>query len=256
MDRNYLVREYVEKERSTYDIAAECKTYPNKVRRMLRKYGIPLRDKSEAQSLAIESGRHKHPTKGYKRPEAIKIKISEGVAKAWRKISEGEKAKRVLAAKAQWEAMLDDQKDELRKLAAEAVRKAAEEGSKLEKYLLVELRRKEYQVFFHKTNIVSREQLQVDIFLPQLKVAIEVDGPAHFLPIWGEENLAKHITSDNAKTGLLLGEGYVLIRIKNLAKNVSKIQYRKLLTELLNKLECIKEQFPPPESRLIEIEVA
>lgn len=63
----YVLREYVEKKRSTHDIAEECYTYPNKVRRMLIKYGITLRDNSEAQSQALASGRRKHPTKGKKR---------------------------------------------------------------------------------------------------------------------------------------------------------------------------------------------
>jgi very-short-patch-repair endonuclease len=256
LSREYLLREYVQNQRSTYDIAQECNTYPNRVRRALRQHKIKCRNKSAAQSVAIKTGRHKHPTKGNKRPEDIRIKISEGVAKAWESLGEAGKEKRVLLAKQQWEAMSEEQREQFRKLAAEAVRKAAEEGSKLEKFLLIELKIHNYTVLFHKTNMISREELQVDLYLPDLKVAIEVDGPAHFYPIWGEQNLAKHLTADHAKTGLLLAGGYVLIRIKNLAKNVSKIQYRNLLTNLLERLESIKTHFPPPSERLVEIELA
>jgi very-short-patch-repair endonuclease len=256
LSREYLVREYVQNQRSTYDIAQECGTYPNKVRRALKQHQISCRDKSEAQSVAIKTGRNKHPTKGNIRSEEIRIKISEAMARAWEQMSEAEKARRVEIAQQQWHTMPEEQKEHFKKLAAEAVRKAAEEGSKLEKFLLTELRRHQYAVLFHKTNMISREELQVDLYLPDLKVAIEVDGPTHFYPIWGEENLAKHLSADHAKTGLLLAGGYVLIRIKNLTKNVSKIQYRNLLTNLLNRLQSIKNQFPPPSDRLIEIELA
>jgi very-short-patch-repair endonuclease len=255
ISRQYLVNEYINKHRSTYDIAKECKTYANRIRRLLIEYKIPLRDKSQAQSVAIQSGRHKHPTKGNKRTEAVRIKISEGVAKAWRSIDEVEKQKRVKFAQEQWTNMSEEDREQLRKLAAEAVRKAAEEGSKLEKYLLVELKRHGYNVIFHKANMLSNERLQVDLYLPELRTAIEIDGPSHFLPIWGETNLAKHLVADNTKTGLLLAAGYVLIRIKNLSKNVSKIQYRNLLTNLLQRLESIKKQFPEESCRLIEVEL-
>jgi very-short-patch-repair endonuclease len=255
IDRDYLLREYIDKERSIYDISKECNTYPNAILRALRKHHIPVRDKSAAQSAAIRSGRHKHPTRGKKRTEDVRIKISQGVAKAWESIPDTEREYRINQGKRQWEAMDDYDKDRLRTLAAEAVRMAATKGSKLEQYLLVELKRRGYQAVFHKANLVSDESLQVDIFVPELRTAIEVDGPAHFFPIWGEENLSKHLSSDHTKTGLLLAEGYVLIRIKNLVKNVSKFQYRNLLTNLLDKLQYIKQQFPPENARLIEIEL-
>jgi len=47
-----------------------------------------------------------------------------------------------------------------------------------------------------------------------MNIAIEVDGPSHFLPVWGDEVLAKNIKYDQKKTGLILGKGLKLIRIK------------------------------------------
>jgi very-short-patch-repair endonuclease len=251
----YLWDEYVIKERSTYDIATECSTYPNKVLRALKKFGIPRRDKSKAQAIAIKTGRHQHPTEGKPRSEDVKIKISEAVAKIWKSMDEATKQRRITLAQEQWEKMPDDKKEELRRLASEAVRKAADEGSKLEKFLLIELQHKGYKVTFHQEHIVSREGLQVDLLLPELKVAIEVDGPTHFLPIWGEANLAKHILSDNRKTGLLLNAGYVLIRIKYLIKTMSKIHERTLLAQIIECLQSIEKSFPPITERLIELEV-
>ena len=65
-NKDFLVREYVENNRSTYWISEKLGTYPNKVRRALKFLGVDLKSKSEAQSNALKSGRHKHPTKGRK----------------------------------------------------------------------------------------------------------------------------------------------------------------------------------------------
>ena len=73
----YLLEEYLNKQRSTYEIAKDQNTYPNLVRRALLSHGIKLRDKGTAQSIALESGRHAHPTKGRERTENEKRAISE-----------------------------------------------------------------------------------------------------------------------------------------------------------------------------------
>ena len=66
IDEEYVIKRYGENH-STYSIAKELGTYPKKIERILKKNGHELRSKGEAQSLAIKSGRTKHPTKGKKR---------------------------------------------------------------------------------------------------------------------------------------------------------------------------------------------
>lgn len=78
--RNYYEKEYINKERSIHDIAKEHKTYPNKIRRELKTYGFELRDKSAAQKAALKSGRHKHPTRGKRRPMEVRLKIAVSVS--------------------------------------------------------------------------------------------------------------------------------------------------------------------------------
>ena len=68
INENYIIKQY-NKNQSTYEIAESLGTYPNKIRRILVKNGINLRDRSSAQSLALDTGRHKHPTKGKLRTE-------------------------------------------------------------------------------------------------------------------------------------------------------------------------------------------
>jgi len=251
----YVINAYIIDKKSTYAIAKEFSTYPNKVRRILTDAGVKMRDKSEAQKDALESGRHNHPTKGKKRSEATKIKISEAIAKQWQDMSENERARRSQIAKENWESMPDDEREEFRKAASEAVRESAEFGSKLERFLVIELRRNGYKPDFHRTHLVASEKLEMDIYIPELNTVIEVDGPAHFYPIWGEENLAKHLVSDNKKNGLLINGGFVVIRVKHLVKSISQIHKRKVLTKVLDTLNCIKSNFPEEDKRLIEIEV-
>ena len=72
LSREFLFQEYVINKRSFSSIADEMGTYPNKIRRAAITMGIKPRDKSSAQREAINSGRHKHPTKGTKRKQNTK----------------------------------------------------------------------------------------------------------------------------------------------------------------------------------------
>ena len=253
-NKDFLVREYVENNRSTYWISEKLGTYPNKVRRALKFLGVDLKSKSEAQSNALKSGRHKHQTKGRKRTEEERIKISEGMANHWENMSEEERDRRIALAKKQWEEMTENEKSELRSMAAEAVRRASQEGSKIEKFLKEGLTSEGYDVIFHMKGLIPAENLEVDLFVPSLKTAIEIDGPAHFLPIWGEDSLQKNIRSDAKKSGLILSKGYCMIRVKQINKNVSEKSKRKTLALILTELGKISKKFPAKSKRYIEIE--
>ena len=251
----YLDTEYNQKERSFADIAKELGTYPNKIRRAAIEMGIDPRDKSMAQSLALKHGRIKHPTEGSQRTEAVKNKIADGVSASWKQLTEEEYQGRVDQAKEQWKNMSKEEREALMKSAGDAVRKASVEGSKLENFVLNRLRKLDYVVQFHRKGLLMNERLEVDLFLPELKTVIEIDGPAHFLPIWGEENLARNLRSDAQKTGLLLTKGFAVIRVKHLAKHISNKHMRDISTKIEETIKQIKQQFPSKDKRLIQIEV-
>ena len=88
--------------------------------------------------------------------------------------------------------------------------------------------------------------------MPELGVAIEVDGPSHFEPIWGQEALERTQKSDKQKNGLILYSGLVLIRIAQ-KKNISEKYKRELMLSLRNNLEEISVKYPSRENRYIEI---
>ena len=84
----------------------------------------------------------------------------------------------------------------------------------LTRFILDSLLQDGYKVDFHKEQSLLNTKLQIDLFLPSMNTAIEIDGPSHFLPVWGEDALAKNISYDQKKQGLILGKGLALIRIK------------------------------------------
>ena len=253
-NKEFIIDQYMNKNKSTYEIAQALKTYPNKIRRALKTLGVDLRDRSTAQTVAIASGRHEHPTKGKKRTEAEKIAISDGMSKFWDDMEDTERDRRSKLSKKQWDEMSEEEKANLRKLAAAAVRKASKEGSKIEKFIHEGLTTAGYEVIFHKRGLIANDKMEVDLFLPTLKTAIEIDGPAHFLPIWGEANLQKHIRADAQKAGLLINRGYAVLRVKNIIRNLSSKNMRDALNAVIVELQKIEKKFPAPSKRLIEIE--
>ena len=52
-----IIQLYQEKNFSTHQLAEKFDTYPNKIRRILKKHGVQLRGKGEAQKIALEQGR-------------------------------------------------------------------------------------------------------------------------------------------------------------------------------------------------------
>jgi len=220
--KEHLIRkEYIDNHKSFIDIATAHNTYPNKLRRDAIKFNIPIRDKSAAQKNALSTGKHKHPTKGQERSDNTKRKIGLSVMEAWDNIDENTLEQRKEKARKNWENLPDHVKKNRLHEANLAVRESSKKGSKLEIFLLNNLIANGYKVDFHKEQILSNTKLQIDLFLPKDNLAIEVDGPSHFEPVWGQDVLKRNKKYDNTKTGLLLGKNIRLIRIKQ-TKDFSK----------------------------------
>lgn len=255
MKDNQVVKMYVDENKSTYEIAEKLNTYPNKIRRILIKNGVDLKNKSEAQRNAIKQGSAKHPTVGKKRTKIEKLKISSGLKKYWDNMDDDAYEEKINQAKKRWLSLPETEKTKMLDAAIKAIQVAGKEGSKLEKFLYQEITNEGYAVEFHKKYLIQNENLEIDMFLPDLKTIIEVDGPSHFLPIWGEEKLQKQIKADINKNGLILSKGFIIIRIKNLSDSVCMSDKEKLRLDILKRLDIIKKSFPPKSERYIEIEI-
>lgn len=242
--------------KSTYEIAQMFQTYPNKIRRILMRHGIELKNRSEAQKNAIERGTSSIPTQGKKRTREEKINISKGLKRMWDNMSEETYKEYVNRAKVRWDHMSPNEKENMSQLATKAIQVAGREGSKLEKFLFSELTKRGFVVEFHKKNLIANQNLEIDMYIPVAKTIIEIDGPSHFLPIWGDEKLRKQMKADDAKTGLILSKGFVIIRIKNLLDKVCLSSKDRLINNILKILKNVQDNFPSKsEERYIEVDI-
>jgi very-short-patch-repair endonuclease len=255
MDTKKILNLYTEHNKSTYEIAEELNTYPNKIRRILIQNGVVLKTKSEAQKNAIENGTAQHPTDGKNRTKEEKLKISSGLKKYWENMSDELYQERIDQSKKRWENMSDVDKHNMMSAAIKSIQLAGKEGSKLEKFIYFELTNAGYAVQYHKKQLIQNQDMELDMYIPAIKTIIEVDGPSHFLPIWGDEKLQKQIKADTQKTGLILSKGMVIVRIKNLSDSVCLADKEKLRLDILKTLGTIKEKFPDKTKRYIEIEI-
>jgi very-short-patch-repair endonuclease len=239
---------------SPYQIAKEYETYPNRIRRMLQKEGCVLRGKSEAQKAALESGTSTHPTEGKVRSQEEKLNISAGLGTYWDNVSDEERQKRSDTSKQNWDKLSDQERARITALGVEGIRRAAKEGSKLEKEVKAGLEEAGYSLEAHNKNLIPMEKLEIDLYIRQLNVIIEIDGPSHFLPIWGEDHLQKQEKYDLKKNGTLLSKGFVVIRVRAI-KDSSLSRTHKLVKNLVDILESVEESFPEESKRFIEVEL-
>ena len=253
IDEAYVINQY-NNNSSTYSIAKELGTYPKKIERILKKNGYELRSKAEAQSLAIQSGRTKHPTKGKERTDEEKLKISVGTEKRWREMPKKQKDKISKDARKRWEKISPEKKRAMQENAGRALRLASIEGSKAEKSLKNNLMKAGYDVVLHKKNLIEGN-FEIDLFLPEINTIIEIDGPQHFIPLFGETKLRDTIKFDSIKNGLLVASGYCVIRIKYMCKHISQSVERKLWELVSTEIDKIANKFPPKHKRLIELEI-
>jgi len=226
--------------RSPYEIAEVLKTYPNKIRRILKKAGKPIRDRGEAQKKALASGRVAHPTKGKQRSEATKLEISATMQETWKAKSPDQVRQHAERSKTRWEARSEEDKRAFLDEGRKAIRNSAKNGSKLERFLLLELNTKGYETQFHREHVFGGQRLQFDLFLPNEKIIIEVDGPSHKEAIWGQVNFNRNKKNDVIKEGLSILNGYNMIRVLHDGKIPSKINQANLVKNVIIMVEELK----------------
>jgi len=251
---DYLKNAHHEEKMSIVEIADNLKTYPNKIRRTALKLGVEIASRSQSQKNLLASGKKKHPTLGTTRPAHTKEKISNAIANIWDNYTEEELKERQQMGKDIWNSKTEKEKEEFYKKGNQSVRQTAKKGSKLEHEVLRFLVKEGYDPQFHVDKMIASETLQVDIFVPELNVVIEVDGPSHIKPVWGDEALEKMQKADAKKNGLVLGAGYVMLRLQS-SKSPSAYRIRETIKELKKGLDAIKKEYPPAGKRFITIKV-
>jgi len=226
-DPEYLYREFVVKKRSTSDIADEHGVFPNTIRRELIRQGIQPRSKSDAQKINLN--RNGHPMEGRSRTEEEKEKISLGLHHFWhadsdKKNKRAENLRKKLAklAKDQWDGLSEKERNEIIKRMHLASANSSGKGSKSENAVAALLEEQGFNVVQRSKEYTPGGQFEIDIALPDHKMAIEWDGATHFLPIYGEERLAVVQEKDARKDDLLISAGWTVIRCRDMSSGYSR----------------------------------
>lgn len=245
-----VLKLYTKDKKSLAEIAEKYNTYPNKILRILKKLGVERRTNSESQKQAIENGRKVAPNDGSPRSEAVREAISEGMSTYWRNADESVVEAHRERAKAQWEAMTDEELEEKQRKAREGILRAAKEGSKPERIIRKCLEDNAISYVKNKTGMLANPDMELDLFIPSKMVAIEVDGIYHHQAIHGEEYLSKRKRADYKKNGECRQAGIYMLRVNVLKKNVSKKDYRDMCKALLEMLDNL-----PKEVKLLNIDI-
>jgi very-short-patch-repair endonuclease len=254
LNQDKIIEDYREG-KSIREIAILYDTYPNKILRILKQCGETIRTKEEAARIAVDRGKIKPPMLGKKRTQKEKDNISVKRSKKWKELSGKDLEVFRQNAKDRWDLQTEQDKIDRQKKAGQALRRASTEGSKAEKFLYEKLTKAGYSVIMHKVGLIPGEKYEVDLFIPSLMIAIEIDGPQHYLPIYGEDNLSRNIKYDSIKNGALLSRGMCVIRVKYMSRHNSQRINNSLFNVVREQIIKIENKFPDPQYRLIELEI-
>lgn len=235
-DKKFYDKEYVSDNKGVRQIAREQNTYPTKIYRELKKLGYDIKGKSEIQKERLKT--IPHPTEGRKRTEKEKRNIGKGVSESWKKLPRDEVLKRINNNLHCFGKMSKKEEAKIRKMAAQEIHRTAKRGSKIERFFLDKLTNHGYKVVWHK-EIPHKEKLVVDLYLPEHKIVIEVDGVSHFEPIWGEDKLKQQIKADKEKNGILTSYGISVIRFRATHRNYNLTKLFDAFEKLLKVVEQV-----------------
>ena len=240
LDNELICKLYTEDKKSIREIAEMFNTYPLRINRILKKSGVHLRDRSESGKLAIQNGRLNPPMLGKKRTSEEIANISKKVSEAWRRRDKEDRERAKDEARERWNAIPEETRKEYQTMAAKALRRAADEGSKMEKYIYEALTKAGVNVIMHMKGVVPGHDYEVDLFIPGVNLAVEIDGLQHISPIYGNRDLTKTQQFDQVKNGALIAKGIRVLRIKNYVNHNSMAVNNKVVNEILKVVKNIE----------------
>lgn len=233
---------YLDQGLSMRKVASTLKVPLATLSRFMKKHGIGARDKAAAQKNYLRDNTHQ--MKGRKHTEETKKKISHRLGEFWDNLSddEREEVKRRIGAgwKRKWAAMSDQERRLTMEDLSNKARDAQGKGSRLERFIAEELRKRGYIVEERSTNYTAGKDFEVDLALPTERIAIEVDGPTHFLPIYGDEHLAQQQERDARKDDMINATGYSVLRILDNNGPLSQLRIDRII-QAIDEVKAVGE---------------
>lgn len=235
--REYIYEHYIVQEKSFDQMEKECGVKSGTLRYHAKKYGIPLRGREEAQRLAQKHGRSYNPCEGKSLSPEHREAIARTMAERFANMTDEEKEK--LSRRNKELAQRDPER--MRKFTEagqKSLKTVAKRGSNLEHHLAEKLTECGYKVYQHRNHMIANENMHVDLMLEKERIAIELDGPQHWRIVYGVEDLKRKKEKDMRKNGLLMQEGYNVIRY-GIERARSIVAKQNVLNEILEAIESL-----------------
>jgi very-short-patch-repair endonuclease len=238
------VKRLIEKEGlSTYEVAdalgcnqSHIVRLRNKFNKLNPKNPILTRSKSEAQKKYIERT-GKHQREGTLHSEESREQISDSMKKVYDS-ERGEEIREKIAEQRQleWYDKTEEERAEILQNLKDSSRAKAQsgEGSNFENFLAQKLKEEGYAVEQRTQNYTPGNKFHVDIALYNEKIIIEVDGPTHWQPIYGEDELVKVKAKDKVKDDILNSAGWNVVRVQDSSGSTSRARFMRVLEQILN----------------------
>jgi len=237
--REFLEKEYESDNKSTSQIAKEQGTYPMTIRRALKKHGFKIRDKSQAQKNNLE--KNGSPLQGRERTREEKLRISKGLQNHWEKMTpeENRAARQVRSeiGKSAWESKTKEEKKQAVNKMRVGNSKKGRKGSKNENAVADMLLNYGFNIIQRSKDFTPGRRFEIDIALVKERVAIEWDGPNHFVPIYGEESLASVKAKDKIKNYALTRSGWTVLRVRDHSTSSTMAFCRRACDKIINVIE-------------------
>jgi len=204
----FKVIERYNKGQSLRELAKHYDCSVNRVRNIIIKSGGTLRTLSEAQVNNLANG-GKHPTKGRTRTDEEKLKISSSVKEGW-DAGDFDKAARLKPM----QEGLKKQRPEALAEAKKGLDETMYKGSKFEVYVFNKLKEDGFKVKMHQEHIMGNDHMHYDLFISSnKKIAIEIDGPTHQRPVFGDKRFSLQKEKDVRKNNLSITHNIHLLRV-------------------------------------------
>lgn len=236
------VRRLIEVEKlSTYGAAEKLGCNQSHVVRLIAKFNkenpknpIKKRNKSEAQKNYIKrTGTHQRS--GTTHSDETREAISDSMRAVYDG-PQGDEIREKISIKRQeeWAEMSEADKSEVLQTLKEASRAKAQsgEGSNFENYLAECLEEHQYVVEQRTQTYTPGQKFHVDIALPAEKLIIEVDGPTHWSPIYGEDELLKVQQKDKLKDNTLHIAGWNVLRVQDGSGSTTRARFIRVLEKV------------------------
>jgi very-short-patch-repair endonuclease len=221
---------YIEKGLSMRAIAKRLDVTLATLSRFMKRHGIVARTKAQAQRNYLKD--HDHQMKGRRHTDAAKRKISSSLGEFWEGLTEEQRdeVKRKIGSawRRKWAAMSEQARKLMMEDLASKAKGAQGKGSRLERFIAEELRKRGYVIEERSTNYTAGKDFEVDLALPVEMIAIEVDGPTHFLPIYGEDHLKQQQERDARKDEMINAVGYNVLRVRDNNGPLSQLRIDKI----------------------------